>query len=172
MDQAIDGMAEFADYQAEARYVSPGVIEFSTDVLPAWSFSSAQRAARLQRQRDIIGVLHQNGVPLLLGTDSGVRWIFPGFAIHTELEEMVRAGLTPYEALLTGTVNAARFLEAEGEFGTIEVGRRADMILLDANPLLDVANVRQRNGVMFQGVWLEAAVIDAKLEVIAQTYGN
>lgn len=166
--------SEVGTYQSsnEARYTSPGVIAFSTNTLPAWPFTAAQRADRLRRQRDIIAILHDEGVPLLLGTDAGVRWIFPGFSIHTELSEMVAAGLTPYEALVTGTLNAATYLEAEGTFGVVGTGIRADLILLEANPLDDVANVARRVGVMAQGVWMPEATLQERLEEIATAYGR
>jgi len=83
--------------------------------------------------------LHRGGVRLATGTDTPA---LPG-AIHVELEELVAAGLTPMEALMAATSNAARVLGAEGEIGTIEVGRWADLILLDADPLEDIRNTRR-----------------------------
>lgn len=156
----------------EARYTSPGVIAFSTDVLPAFNVGTAQRAERIRRQRDVVGTLHDEGVPILLGTDAGVRWVLPGFSIQGELEELVAAGLTSFEALEAGTVTAARYLEAEGEFGVISVGARADLVLLEADPLVDVANVGRRLGVMAQGIWITDRDITNRLEAIAAEYGR
>ena len=111
--------------------------------------------------RWILSGLHEADVQLLLGTDSG--WgdvgIVPGFSIQDELRILVENGYTPYQALLTGTVNAARVVQAmtgEGNFGTIEVGNRADLILVDGNPLEDIAVIREPLGVMAAGRWYSA----------------
>jgi ketosteroid isomerase-like protein len=89
--------------------------------------------------------------------------------LQEELASFVAAGLTPYEAIRAGTSDAARFLHSEAEFGTVAVGRRADLILLNANPLEDVGNVQKREGVMVQGNWLTEDVLKSKLEKISQT---
>ncbi len=102
--------------------------------------------------------LHQAGVMLLLSTDSGTggMGIVPGFSIHDELQILVENGFTPFEAISTGTVNAALVVErmtGKGDFGTIEVGKRADLILARGNPLDDVSNIRKPMGVMAAGNW-------------------
>ena len=97
--------------------------------------------------------LHRAGAPLLLGTDAPSPYALPGMAIHQELENFVAAGLTPYEALLTGTVNPARFLDQIDEFGTVSEGKRAELLLLSANPLSDIRNSRQVEGVFTNGRW-------------------
>ena len=102
--------------------------------------------------------LKQAGIPLLLATDggSGLMGIVPGFSIHWELQILVENGFTPYEAIATGTVNAAKVIEkmtGEEHFGTIEVGKRADLILVNGNPLKDVSNIRDLRGVMAAGRW-------------------
>ena len=82
--------------------------------------------------------------------------IVPGFSIHDELRILVENGFSPYEAISAGTVNAAKVIEAmvgEGDFGTIEVGQRADLILVKNNPLEDVANIKDLQGVMAAGKW-------------------
>jgi imidazolonepropionase-like amidohydrolase len=108
--------------------------------------------------RWILAGLHQAGIPLLLATDSGTggMGIVPGFSIHDELRILVENGFSPYEAISAGTVNAAKVIEAmvgEGDFGTIEVGQRADLILVKNNPLEDVANIKDLHGVMAAGRW-------------------
>lgn len=107
--------------------------------------------------------LNEAGVPLLLGTDA-FGALVPGFAAHQELEMMVGAGLTPYEALQTGTVNAARYLGEDDEAGTIEVGKRADFILVAGNPLENVRNAAAVRGVFSLGKWRSAHDIKAMLE--------
>jgi imidazolonepropionase-like amidohydrolase len=96
----------------------------------------------------------------------------PGFSLHRELSYLVQAGLTPYQALSTGTREVARFLGTAGDFGTLEPGRRADLILIEGNPLKDVANVQRRMGVMAGGRWLPKAEIEAGLAAIAARHGR
>src|SRR4030095_13756293 len=91
------------------------------------------------------------GVRLLAGTDAMNPSVVPGFSLHDELQELVAAGLTPYEALKAATANPAEFLKANKEFGTVTEGKRADLILVDGNPLVDVKVVsRSRLGVMIK----------------------
>ena len=104
------------------------------------------------------------GVRLLAGTDTPVTAaVVPGFSIHQELENLVEAGLTPYEALRAATSNAAKFLEQSSEFGTITVGKRADLLLIDQNPLNDIRATTQISGVMIRGRWLPKAELDSML---------
>jgi len=106
--------------------------------------------------RWMLAELHQAGIPLLLGTDSGVLAIVPGYSIHDELSILVDAGFSAYEAIKTGTVNAAEVVEqmvGEGGFGTVEVGKRADLLLMDRNPLENVGAIRDLRGVMAAGRW-------------------
>jgi imidazolonepropionase-like amidohydrolase len=98
--------------------------------------------------------LRDAGAGLLAGTDAGTDYIQAGMSLHDELAEFVAAGLTPFEALRAATSEAARFLELEGEFGMIVQGSRADLVLLDANPLDDIGNTRRIAGVMVRGRWL------------------
>jgi imidazolonepropionase-like amidohydrolase len=87
----------------------------------------------------------------------------PGVAIHQELELLVAAGLTPYQALRTGTVNPARYFGAENQFGTIQEGLSAELILLDGNPFVDIRNTRNIKGVMLKGQWLDQGQISQGL---------
>ncbi len=96
--------------------------------------------------------LSDAGVPLLLGTDT-FGTLVPGYSAHQELELLVQAGLTPFEALRTGTVNIAAYLEEADEAGEIRPGFRADFILLDRNPLTDILNSRSVSGVFTQNRW-------------------
>ncbi|MDX1436177.1 MAG: amidohydrolase family protein [Anaerolineales bacterium] len=110
--------------------------------------------------------LYTAGAPILLGTDSDVEGIVPGFSEHRELELMVEAGLSPFEALAAGTRNPARAAQkmgADHNWGTIEAGNRADLILLSGNPLDDVRNTRHRLGVMVRGRWMPQAELDRQL---------
>ena len=87
----------------------------------------------------------------------------PGIATHQELELLVASGLTPYEALRTGTVNPARYFGAEDQFGRVREGLSAELILLEGNPLADITNTRKIRGVMFKGQWLDREQISQGL---------
>jgi len=92
--------------------------------------------------------------------------IVPGFSAHLELQAMVNIGFTPYEAIATGTVNASKVVEqmiGVDEFGTIEVGKRADFILIGGNPLDDIANMQEILGVMAAGRWYPRESLDELL---------
>jgi imidazolonepropionase-like amidohydrolase len=126
-------------------------------------------AFKYDLDRWILRGLHAAGVELLLGTDAiGGIGIVPGFSIHDELRILVENGFTPYEALLTGTVNAARVVErmiGEGNFGTIEIGNRADLILVSGNPLNDITTIREPLGVMAAGRWYSAEQLSQLIEI-------
>ncbi|HJU89838.1 MAG TPA: amidohydrolase family protein [Gemmatimonadaceae bacterium] len=121
-------------------------------------------------RRRILRALHQGGVPVLLGTDAPQIFSVPGFSIHREMRVMTEAGMTPYDILVSGTRNVAEYFATHfgmpRDFGTIEPGKRADLILLDANPLDDIGNVRRSAGVMVRGRWLDRAEIDRRLGAI------
>jgi imidazolonepropionase-like amidohydrolase len=105
----------------------------------------------------LVGALHDAYVPILLGTDSGIDVVDPGTSLHEELLELIAAGLTPYEALAAGTVVAAEFLGEQDQFGAVRVGLRADLLLLERNPLEDVTAAATPVGVMVNGAWYSAA---------------
>lgn len=107
---------------------------------------------------------HGAGVRLLAGTDAMNPSVVPGFSLHDELRELVAAGLTPYEALKTATANPAEFLKAGTEFGNVAEGRRADLILVNRNPLDDVSFASDRVGVMIKGQWLPQSEIQKRLD--------
>jgi len=106
--------------------------------------------------------LHTAGVPLLMGTDAmATAAVLPGTSAHQELHALVGAGLSPYEALKTATVNAAVFLRQPGEFGVVAPGSRADLVMLDANPLQQIGATSRISGVMLRGRWLPKAALDS-----------
>ncbi len=161
--------------QPEMRFVAPWVREMWD---PSKDFRlkdlKAEDFARLRRRDALLlkvtRALHDAGARLLLGTDTGNPYVIPGFSVHEELALWVQAGLTPYEALRAATNDAAEFTGRLEEFGTVEPGKRADLLLLDANPLEDVANTRRRSGVMVRGRWLPEAELQAMLEEVAASY--
>jgi tetratricopeptide (TPR) repeat protein len=126
----------------------------------------------LRARRDflikLIRGLHQGGVSLMTGTDAiGPLWI-PGWSLHEELRDFVAMGFSPYEALAAATRLPAQFLGQAQVFGTIAPGRRADLVLLDGNPLLDIGNTEAINGVMVRGRWFPRADLDQKLARLAR----
>lgn len=140
--------------------------DFNTDDL-------ATRKRFVEKELEVVKAMHKAGIPFLAGTDTppGV-YIFPGFSLHEELQRFVAAGFTPMEALQTATLNPAKFLGRENELGTIEKGKLADMVLLDANPLDDIGNTQKIAGVVANGRYYSRADLDqmlAKVEKVAST---
>ena len=125
------------------------------------NYDAAVAARGIQLRRRLILELHRAGAGLLLGSDSPQIFNVPGFSLHRELDALVAAGLSPYEALYTGTAAVAEFLGSNG--GVIAVGRDADLVLLDANPLDDIRNSRRIHGVMLRGSWYGARALEARL---------
>jgi adenine deaminase len=116
--------------------------------------------------------LNNAGALLLSGTDAVVPMMVPGFSLHDELETMADIGLSPYEALKTSTYNPALYLGKLAEFGTIEEGKRADLVLLEENPLDDIANTRLIAGTMIQGRWYPREHLDVILNKVAANYDS
>jgi imidazolonepropionase-like amidohydrolase len=118
---------------------------------------SADMAEGLRMVVDVLlkitGALHKAGVPIVAGTDVGV----PGHTLHRELELYVKAGLTPLEAIQAATIVPARVMKLDGEVGAIEVGKRADLIIVDANPLDNISNIRKLRFVVTQGRLFDCA---------------
>jgi imidazolonepropionase-like amidohydrolase len=152
----------------EMRYMPLATVEQWRDskieLLSDANYKPATALRAIQLRRELILALHRAGAGLLLGSDSPQIFNVPGFAIHRELRFLVQAGLTPYEALRTGTVNAARYFSLEDQTGTVETGRIADLVLLDANPLDDVGNSSRIHGVMVKGRWLAKQDIERILD--------
>jgi hypothetical protein len=111
----------------------------------------------------IVNAMHAAKVPLLAGTDTPNPYTYPGFSLHEELELLVSAGLSPMEALQTATLRAAQFLGVDQLFGSIEEGKVANLVLLDANPLVDIRNTKKIRGVILRGNFLDRAKLDELL---------
>jgi imidazolonepropionase-like amidohydrolase len=160
----------------EMRYVAPENLAQwaeTKDGMLAETSSTPESARRtIEMRRRLIKALHAAGAGLLLGSDAPQIYNVPGFSTHRELESLVAAGLTPYQALETGTRNIAIYLGTQKETGTIEQGKRADLVLLDADPLADVRNTTRRSGVMVRGRWLPQAEIERRLAEVAAAVRN
>jgi imidazolonepropionase-like amidohydrolase len=119
--------------------------------------------SRLQRSLEAVGVMHRAGVQFMAGTDVSNPYLYPGFSLHDELALFVEAGLTPMEALQTATRNPAEFLGLSDSLGTVERGKFADLVLLEANPLEDIANTRRISGVVVNGRYLSKEMLQKML---------
>jgi Amidohydrolase family len=175
-----DGIEEASNLDAylkkpELKYLAPWVLD---TISPANNrFKRQFKPADIPQIRDfyvfqqkMVRALHDSGVLLLAGTDATDSGPVAGFAIHDELEEMVKCGLSPYEALKTATVNPATYLRSADKFGTIQLGKRADLLLLNANPLEKIGNTRQIAGVMLHGRWIGAEQAQSMLDRLPTTY--
>jgi imidazolonepropionase-like amidohydrolase len=139
------------------RFTDEIIQGYGTDDLPT-------RKKFLDKELEVVGMLHKTGVRFLAGTDTpaGV-YVFPGFSLHEELHRFVAAGFTPLEAVQTATINPARFFGLENQLGAIEKGRLADLVLLSANPLEDIANTQKIAGVVVNGRYFNRAELDQML---------
>jgi hypothetical protein len=126
----------------------------------------------IENRMQILKALHAAGVGILLGSDAPQQFNVPGFSIHREMKRMADAGMTNYDILKSGTANVGQYFKAKDDFGTIATGKRADLILLDGNPLQDLANAEKRSGVMVRGRWLPESEIQARLQKIASEYAK
>ena len=130
----------------------------------AAAYLTLRRGDALRKR--FVRALRDAGAPLLLGSDTPNPYLVPGYSIHQELEQLVASGLTPFEALAAGTRDAARSLGREEVFGTVAPGRRADLLLLEADPLADVGNAQRRVGVFRLGVFHTEAQLQERLEAL------
>ncbi|MBC7789524.1 MAG: amidohydrolase family protein [Anaerolineae bacterium] len=158
----------------ELKYMPPnmvkGWVEAHENRLknPEVDVTTGRRVAA-NRMR-ILKALRDGGVRVLMGTDAPQQFSVPGFSLQRELVAMREAGLTPYEILESGTRNVGTYFSAKDDFGTVAQGKRADLILVDANPLENIANLERRSGVMVAGRWLPEADIRKRLDKIAEGY--
>ena len=144
-----------------------------------WATSYDERLHRVPRdqasnlmnsRRQILRALNEAGVKILAGTDAPQQFSVPGFSLHRELRTLSALGLSPYEVLKTATVNPGEYFAKQASFGTITPGKRADLVLVDANPLVDVANASKVNAVMVRGIWYSRSYLDEMLKRIEVKY--
>jgi len=155
----------------ELRYTTPREIE-------QWSTAYERRKLTpFYKQGDpkqiaanriaLLRAMSRAGVRILMGTDAPQQFSVPGFSLHRELHWMSKAGMSPYEILVSGTRSVGEYFKSSDTFGTIAKGSRADLVLLDSNPLNDVAALSRISGVMARGRWYSRATIDRRLGLIA-----
>lgn len=167
------------DYSPEAMSGWPGMEFVSEGVLNSWvntvrqirasdAYDKEQASKFLKVRNDLTKSLQEHGDRLLLGADSPQIFNPPGFATHRELALLVEAGLTPYEAIKTGTVNVGRYLGETGETGIIAPGYRADLILLHSNPLEAIPFHDAISGVIYRGFYLSEEELDDLLNSLRE----
>jgi hypothetical protein len=160
IEQTNSGVDPLAKY-APAAWRERTWPMFTRDIRSGWSTDPIEDRERFfQAELKMVGEMNKAGVPILAGTDTaaGVR-VYPGFSLHDELELLVKAGLTPMEALQAATRNAGRYLGL-ADTGTIEKGKRADLVLLDSNPLADIKNTRKIRSVVLAGRYFSREDLD------------
>ena len=165
---------KYASRQARANYVAQKHDMIRQQRGAGITPEAAARYLTLRRQA--LKALADADAPLLMGTDSPQLFMVPGFALHRELGIIAAAGVSPYRIYESGAKNVARYvaekLGQDGSFGTVAVGNRADLVLLEANPLESVANLTRRAGVMVRGRWVSSAEIDRGLAQLAARYAQ
>jgi imidazolonepropionase-like amidohydrolase len=142
---------------------------FTRDITQGWSSDPlADRENFVRAEFKMVGEMNRAGVPILAGTDTaaGVR-VYPGFSLHDELDLLVEAGLSPMQALQAATLNAGKYLGL-ADTGTVEKGKRADLVLLDADPLEAIANTRKIQAVVLAGRYFSRSDLDGLLHQVEQ----
>jgi len=153
---------------SRAKYVPRGVLErwkkmaVQNAAIAKLQDSTVREALMAQSER-VVGEMQSAGVKILPGTDTAAPFVYPGFSLHEELALLVRAGLTPMQALQTATVGAAEFMGKSATQGTIEKGKAADLVLLDADPLADIHNTSRIAAVVIRGKLLDRGALDELL---------
>lgn len=158
----------------EMRYVHPRALAYwleardrsLADSAGIQHYLEAIEAGHRMRLR-LVREAFAAGAPLLIGTDTPNPFVPVGVSLHQEMAFFRDAGLTPAQVLRIATAEAARFLGEPGEFGTVQEGARADLLLLDADPEADLAALRRPTGVMAAGRWYDAAMLAGMLDVVA-----
>ncbi len=162
-----DRDAEELAKEPEMKYMDPNTLnnwvkaKKNLQANPKYSAEVTRKLIELRKK--LIAACNKNGVGLLLGSDAPQVFDVPGFSAHHELRYLVDAGLTPYEALKTGTVNVGKFLKRD-DLGVIKVGAVSDLLLLNGNPLDDINHTRSIAGVMVGKTWMDKSKINSELK--------
>jgi hypothetical protein len=146
--------------QSEQEWWSPQKNFFSRYRTPEYI---VYKKRLFQKELELVGAMHRAGVPFMAGTDVNAAYLFPGFSLHDELALFVQAGFTPMAALQTATRNPAAFLGELNSQGTVERGKTANLVLLEANPLEDIHNSRRINAVVLNGRYLSKEALQKML---------
>lgn len=160
----------------ELTYMPPAMVA-------SWISTHEQRLADANRNAEaaehhianrmkLLAALNDAGARILMGTDAPQQFSVPGFSLHNELERMAEAGMSPYEIYRTGTASVGDYFADQDTFGRIALGQRADLVLVNQNPMDTVRHIRDRAGVMVRGVWLSEEAIQQELAEIERTVGS
>ena len=164
---ALDSLRAFP----ELRYMPPATVAQWTELhrrrLADPQLDRAAAARTIASRMAVLKALSDGGVRVLMGTDAPQQFSVPGFSLHRELLRMRAAGMTPAQILASGTTRVGEYFAKSDRFGSVATGHRADLLLLDADPLADVANLTRRAGVMVRGRWLSESEIQQRLATIA-----
>lgn len=136
------------------------------------NYNYDQLAGYIRDLKQILIALNRGGGRILLGSDAPQRFSVPGFSLQHEMAAMADGGMTPYEIYRTGTYNPGQYFQRSDTFGTVAVGRRADLVLLDADPLASIENFKLRSGVMVRGQWLSKTDIQRRLDEISASQAH
>lgn len=168
----VAGSLEELQARDEYAYLPPNLRTGYSNAVrgSANAFTADSARTFLELRKSLIGAAFRAGVPVLLGSDSPQIFNVPGFSIHHELQAMAEAGLTPFEAIATGTTAPAEFYGQDHLWGSIAPGRSADLIVLRDDPLQDIGNTRSIDAVMVRGRYLSREELDAGLEDIRERY--
>src|SRR5215472_427452 len=172
-------------YMNDSHFTShPRVAYMSEQVRRRWKSSNDSRFRRSTRQefelhrglfradKQMVGMMFRAGVPLLAGTDAMNPYCMPGFSLHDELVLLVESGLTPLAALQAATLRPAEFLGRSEKLGGIAPGKRADLVLLSADPLADIHNTTQIQAVWLRGKYLDRTALDQLLDAAKHRQGQ
>jgi imidazolonepropionase-like amidohydrolase len=174
--ETLRGTAELATLRAlpELQYMPPQLIAEWTaaqeNLLMSPTFKPEVARQIIQNRMRLLKALSDGGVKILLGSDAPQRFSVPGFSIHREMGRMAEAGMRPLDIIKSGSSNVGVYFKDKDEFGTIATGQRADLILVEANPLENMATIARHTGVMVRGQWIPEPEIQNRLAKIAASY--
>jgi len=167
---------EILGNESEMKYMSPKTLftwrQNKTQLIGNEAYDADKWERFILVRKNLLRKMNDAGVNFLLGSDAPQVFNVPGFSIHHELKAMNQAGISNEKLLKAGTVNPAKFFGAAGEYGTIEIGASADLVLLNDNPLLDISNAQKIDGVMLGNTWLSKSIIQERLTAIANRYAE
>lgn len=177
--ETIIGAGDYAAMKQydELKYIPEAVrqsynrfVQNNVENNPNLDLEEAREHARWRQK--ILQEMNKQGVGILMGTDAPQLFSVPGFSIHRELPFMAEAGMTPYEILQSGTANVGKYFADKDDFGIIAKGMRADLVLVNGNPLENLTLLKSHSGVMVRGRWYPRDVIDEKLKEIENYYAS
>lgn len=174
--ETIIGAADYEKMQNydELKYIPKNLVSgynsWTKRLLDNSNFDLKRAKESAEFRMRLLTEMNKSGVKILLGTDAPQLYSVPGFSIHRELKLMSDAGMSPYEILVSGTRNVGDYFSSKANFGVVAVGKRADLLLADDNPLDDITNLKHLSGVMVSGKWMPKAFIDEQLAAIEETY--